>query len=194
MVGTGWLCFDITRDDVRRHALAMRSRAWKRSGETPAARLLHKLAWGSVAIFGLLGTWLTVHRGDLRWLAELGTDPLLRGLLAALFAVAGFVGLAAVSSPWVAVRLAARRADGLGLRRVRIGDDGVHVDTATSRSVIGWSGIMSVEESGGDVRLFVDESSAVLLPARAFATSNDRHAFVEECRLRVAAERITQTD
>ena len=191
---TGWLCFEITRDDVRRHAFAMRAREWKRSGSTPVARALALAGWACGTVLLALAGWATARTGGLGWLSALSSDPLLRGLISVLVLVACLVGLTLVAGPWLDVWRASRRRDVLGPRRIRIGVDGVHVVTQNLTSVVGWGGIARVEDSLGDVQLFLDDSAAILVPARAFAAAADRDAFVDECRLRAAADRITCAD
>jgi hypothetical protein len=189
-----WLRFELTAQDVHRYALALRARSWRRTGRTRVARLGAALLLGGLGSFVVLALALTKLEGSASWLAELGDDPLLRVLLVLLLGVLGLLAAFSLAQPRLTVWAAARRRDVLGPRRLRIGDDGIHLVTRNLTSVIAWSGVSRVERCDGDVHLYISDAEAVLVPQRAFPTTDDRDGFVEACLHHMAAERITRAD
>src|SRR6266404_5892433 len=71
-----------------------------------------------------------------------------------------------------------------GRRTVSIEDDGLRCRGPSDQTSIGWSGIRSIEEPGGQVLIYFDDFSFIPISASAFVDANERAAIVAELRRR----------
>ena len=71
-----------------------------------------------------------------------------------------------------------------GRRSVSIAEDGLRCRGPSEETSIGWSGIRSIEEQGGQVFIYVDDFSFIPISASAFVDAKERAALVAELRRR----------
>jgi hypothetical protein len=70
---------------------------------------------------------------------------------------------------------------------VEIRDDGLHEETAFSRSVFYWPGVIKAVSRPGFAAVYVAAHNAHIIPARAFASSAEKHVFLSQIKERIRA-------
>jgi hypothetical protein len=70
---------------------------------------------------------------------------------------------------------------------VEIRDDGLHEETAFNRSVFYWPGVVKAVSRPGFAAVYVAAHNAHIIPARAFASSAEKHLFVTQVEERIRA-------
>jgi hypothetical protein len=147
-----------------------------------------------------LDDFVDAQTAQVRRLVVVGT------LVCLLVAVLGVV-LAGGENAAIGVLLASVAAVGLALLHVRplrralmrrrvaplvgtesvvtVADDGIEIVQSTSRGTLAWSGLTSVEETGGAVSVRSGGVVRMTIPRRAFIDRAHADAFVAELRRRI---------
>lgn len=177
-----WIDFEIGRDDVRRFARFIYSRHQRRLHKGKPLRLLLRLLLVLTVVLVSLLVVLAAFDGGVGRIAGLADVPLLRTLVPVALMLGALVLVMKYSFPHIATWQAQRSKHAMGPRRVRLGEDGMHLVANHSTSVIAWSGIDSVEESGDDLMVMLSQFAGLIIPGHAFETGADRARFLARAR------------
>ncbi len=70
-------------------------------------------------------------------------------------------------------------------RRVTLADDGIHIETANSRSLIYWSAVKDVVVAKNHVFVMYDRTMGMIVPKRNFAFPSDADQFADAVRAHI---------
>lgn len=70
-------------------------------------------------------------------------------------------------------------------KRITLSDDGIHVETAHSRSLMYWSGVKDVVATKDHVFVMYDRAVGMIVPRRSFAFPSDADGFADAVRAHI---------
>ena len=177
-----WIDFEIGRDDVRRFARFIYARHQRRVHQGKPMRLLIRVALVLTAVLLACLVALAAIDGGVDRLAGVADVPLFRTLVPVILMLGALVIVMKLAFPQIVTWQAQRSKHAMGPRRVRLGEDGMHLVANHSTSVIAWSCIETVEESGDDLMIMLSQFEGLIVPGHAFESSEERARFLDVAR------------
>lgn len=140
--------------------------------------------------------YLPVAVGGIAAVAAIyGLPPLLAGYFAPWSDVPLMIGVGVGLALWCGLvfglsRITLKRsfdADGMfrEKKRITLSDDGIHVDTAHSRSLVYWDAVKDVVVTKNHVFLMYDRTVGLIVPRRSFALPADADGFADAVRAHI---------